>query len=406
MLLARSEELARRWAISLLAGRPLDSMSDVPIEDLARDGPGLCEQVIRALASDVDVERLTGEGAPTTREAPAQRVAAIAGAHRVGDVVAAIEALRGVVWETILEQLRPRQTGWAWPALERSTEPQLVDLADRLASVCAAMIATAAATVSTWRDAQEGGPTAGLRGHFGGPGARVPSTGESDVAVSSGAVMIVDELSWASSVPEQSSATNVPPTSVGGPAGERPLSWDESPPVPPQVPVSEIEIRDERRDHGAAAWTRSIGRQLERFDHDGLAFAALLVELVDVHGPRRQEPKVKPWLLADAVEDALAVELRAVFGTVTQERPGRYWVLAPQTDRTGTEKLAEDLARAAQSSMRRRGSSLEVAIGSAVCPDDGREAAALAAHADVGLYAARSAARASAGRTTSVDEPA
>jgi hypothetical protein len=36
-------------------------------------------------------------------------------------------------------------------------------------------------------------------------------------------------------------------------------------------------------------------------------------------------------------------------------------------------------------------------VGTAVCPDDGREPAALAAHADVGLYAARSSARA-AGR--------
>jgi hypothetical protein len=40
-----------------------------------------------------------------------------------------------------------------------------------------------------------------------------------------------------------------------------------------------------------------------------------------------------------------------------------------------------------------------------VCPDDGREAAALAAYADVGLYAARSAVRASALRpATPVDE--
>ena len=48
-----------------------------------------------------------------------------------------------------------------------------------------------------------------------------------------------------------------------------------------------------------------------------------------------------------------------------------------------------------------------VAIGVAVCPEDGRQAAALAAHADVGLFAARSAVNAPAPRTVSVvDESA
>jgi predicted signal transduction protein with EAL and GGDEF domain len=37
-----------------------------------------------------------------------------------------------------------------------------------------------------------------------------------------------------------------------------------------------------------------------------------------------------------------------------------------------------------------------VAIGFAVCPDDGNEPAALAARADVGVYAARAAGRATA----------
>jgi predicted signal transduction protein with EAL and GGDEF domain len=36
---------------------------------------------------------------------------------------------------------------------------------------------------------------------------------------------------------------------------------------------------------------------------------------------------------------------------------------------------------------------VELALGAAVCPDDGRDAATLAAHADIELYAARQAAR-------------
>jgi GGDEF domain-containing protein len=82
-------------------------------------------------------------------------------------------------------------------------------------------------------------------------------------------------------------------------------------------------------------------------------------------------------------------------------------VLAPKADRSDADKLAERLARAVRFSVAHRGSSLEVAIGTAVCPEDGREAAVLAAHADVGLYAARSVARAATGSpAASVDRPA
>jgi predicted signal transduction protein with EAL and GGDEF domain len=45
-----------------------------------------------------------------------------------------------------------------------------------------------------------------------------------------------------------------------------------------------------------------------------------------------------------------------------------------------------------------------VAVGTAVCPQDGREAAALAAHADIGLLAARAAGRASAARPIALVE--
>ena len=120
-LVARDEELARRWAMTLLIGRPLDRMSEVPLEQLAREGPELCAQAIRALASDLELDRLTGAVAPSGRgaSAPARRLAVIAGVHGVGEVVVAVEALRRVLWETMLEELRPGQLGWASPILDR-----------------------------------------------------------------------------------------------------------------------------------------------------------------------------------------------------------------------------------------------------------------------------------------------
>jgi GGDEF domain-containing protein len=156
----------------------------------------------------------------------------------------------------------------------------------------------------------------------------------------------------------------------------------------------QIEIRDERggEDGGPGAWIGSIGRRLERQRQDGSPFAVLLVELVDVERLRHAEPPEELARLTNQVEDALARGLRPA-DSLTRESPGRYWLLAPQTDVAGGRLLAERIARAVRSSAGHRGAPLEVAVGIAVCPDDGRQAAELAAHADLGLYAARASGR-------------
>jgi GGDEF domain-containing protein len=161
----------------------------------------------------------------------------------------------------------------------------------------------------------------------------------------------------------------------------------------------QIEIRDERggEDGGPAAWIGSIGRRLERQRQDGSPFAVLLVEIVGIERLRHAEPPEELARLTNQVEDALARGLRPA-DSLTRESPGRYWLLAPQTDVAGGRLLAERIARAVRSSAGHRGAPLEVAVGIAVCPDDGRQASALAAHADVELYAARAAGRSSVDR--------
>ncbi len=65
----------------------------------------------------------------------------------------------------------------------------------------------------------------------------------------------------------------------------------------------------------------------------------------------------------------------------------------PETNGTGARMLAERLARLVRTSATHRGVPMEVAIGIAVCPDDGTEAPALAARADLGVYSARATGR-------------
>jgi GGDEF domain-containing protein len=171
-----------------------------------------------------------------------------------------------------------------------------------------------------------------------------------------------------------------------------PVESDQRPPVEPVESASEIEIRDVRREEGPSAWVSSVGRLLARHAEDGLPFAVLLVEIVDVARLERSETPHDLHGLVAKVESALGRGMRAT-DQLSRETLGRYWLVAPETNGTGARMLAERLARLVRTSASHRGVPLEVAIGIAVCPDDGTEAPALAARADLGVYSARATGR-------------
>jgi GGDEF domain-containing protein len=161
---------------------------------------------------------------------------------------------------------------------------------------------------------------------------------------------------------------------------------------PVEQPPAEIEIRDVRREEGPSAWVSSVGRLLTRHAEDGLPFAVLLVEIVDVARLERSETPHDLHGLVAQVESALGRGMRGS-DRLSRETLGRYWLVAPETNGTGARMLAERLARLVRTSATHRGVPLEVAIGIAVCPDDGTEAPALAARADLGVYSARATGR-------------
>jgi hypothetical protein len=132
-LLAHADELARRWAIELMLARPLASLAEVPLEDLAREAPGLCAQLARALASDAELERLVTYEEPGGREGAVatDRLAALVRAGDASACAEQAEALRGVLWEATLSELRD-------PPVRL-----VADLSDRIAFVCAAALAAA-----------------------------------------------------------------------------------------------------------------------------------------------------------------------------------------------------------------------------------------------------------------------
>jgi GGDEF domain-containing protein len=284
-------------------------------------------------------------------------------AERLARAARAAQQLCDVLWEALHEELRH-------PNAERIKE-----LSERLAEVSStvAMLAVAA------------------------PHAAAPEPDEPDIPAP-------DAPAVERRTPPAPSRPDPPPLVALQPiptrAGEYTFTKlvDEQEPalVEPLASVEpiqpEIEIRDVRREEGPSAWVSSVGRLLARHAEDGLPFAVLLVEIVDVARLERSETPHDMHGLVAQVESALSRGMRAT-DQLSRETLGRYWLVAPETNGTGARMLAERLARLVRTSASHRGVPLEVAIGIAVCPDDGTEAPALAARADLGVYSARATGR-------------
>jgi GGDEF domain-containing protein len=350
-LLERAEELARRWAGELVMRRPLARLDELAGGALAREAPALCAQVLRALQSDVELARLTGAAEARAGSALARRLGAICATAEPLALVEAVELLRGVLWEALLWQLRE-------PSARLTA-----DAADRLAHVCASLLggALSAEEQLAPREAPVMSREAFAAPHEA-PAAR-------------GAV-IVDERDPADPVLARREHAS--------------RGWQA--PEPPVEPLEEIAIRDQRRDEGPVAWIGSIGAQLEHFERDGRPFAVLLVELTELERLRRESSAQQLLGLSARMEREIAAALGAA-ALLTRERAGRCWLVAPGADRQRAEALAQRLPKAIPAGTSAHEALLELAVSVAVCPEDGRLAAALAAHADVGLYAVRSGAR-------------
>ena len=311
-------------------------------------------------------------------------------AARLAQAARAAQALSDTLWEELHDELGDPRRG------------RVAKLSEQLGEVVAIVASFASADDGRAHEAESEVPAASIEpdmrlaarmanevstGRQGRAQAPAPPWETAATGEASSPAVLVDEL-----------APPPAPTEPAVPgASTAPESHTQRAPQMRRAP--QIEIRDERggEDGGPGAWIGSIGRRLERHRHDGSPFAVLLVEIVGIERLRQAEPPEELARLASQVEEALARGLRPA-DSLTRESAGRYWLLAPQTDAAGGQLLAERIARAVRSSAGHRGAPLEVAVGIAVCPDDGRQASALAAHADVELYAARAAGRSSVDR--------
>lgn len=103
LLLPRSEDLAKGWLLALLEQARLDEAPGILTGELTREGPRLCDAVLRAVADDADLRRLEPGGALSQL---ASSVGELAGASAPAAVSRAVDALHAVIWTAIRDELR------------------------------------------------------------------------------------------------------------------------------------------------------------------------------------------------------------------------------------------------------------------------------------------------------------
>jgi GGDEF domain-containing protein len=101
-LLGRTDELTKGWLVALLEQGELEDAPAILAADVVRDGPRLCDAMVRALAHDDDLRRLQPGGA---LERLASHVGELAGASQVAASVRAVDALTAVIWSALREEL-------------------------------------------------------------------------------------------------------------------------------------------------------------------------------------------------------------------------------------------------------------------------------------------------------------
>jgi GGDEF domain-containing protein len=129
-LLPRSADLTKGWLLALLEQASLDEAPGILNADLPRDGPRVCDAVLRAIVDDTDLRRLEPDGALTPLAA---RVGELAGASTAASISRAVDTLQAVIWSALRDELR-------------SPDSDLVsELAERLALVAELVRAAALA---------------------------------------------------------------------------------------------------------------------------------------------------------------------------------------------------------------------------------------------------------------------
>ncbi len=329
VLLPRAEDLAKGWLLALLEQAPLDKAPSILAADLTRDGPRVCEAVLRAMSDDTDLRRLEPGGALTPL---ASRAGELAGAVGPEATSRAVDALQAVIWAALRDELR-------------SPVPELVsDIAERLALVTELLRAAALRRGESVPGAPERGPVrlAPEPGGEGPEGAGTPPPG-----------------------------TGSGTTDAFEPARDR--SW----------PEAAATAGGERGSQ--ALWIGALTDEIQR--SAGAPLSLLLAELEDAEQvaavERREEAGATFGDFAKAVRGVVRRQ-----DILVCETDSRAWIIARETGRGGAQALGQRIAEAVGAGRPWRGAPLAASVGVAVLGEDGHTPDELIEAAEEARFAA------------------
>jgi GGDEF domain-containing protein len=365
-LLARVEDLTKGWLLALLEQRALEDAPAILAADAVRDGPRLCDAIIRALADDHDLRRLEPGGA---LERLASRAGEMTGTTQAEPSVGAVDALRAVIWSALREEL------------VRPDADLVAALAERLALVTELV---RAAVLRRFGD--PGGITelAGVGGGEPAVGGAVPDleavggVGEPDGddapagSQSAGSRSAGSRSAGSRSAGSRPAGGEVPDISVTRTASPRPVA--EGP-----VSVSSDSL-----------WRGALDDEVARAQRSGAKLALLLAELSDAD----RVAAVEPVQIAGETFSRFARAVRSALrreDILACETESRAWIIARATGRTGARALGSRIASAVQETEPWRGAPLTVGIGIAILGEDAHDATGLVEAADEWTFAAVSA---------------
>ena len=333
---SRSDELAKAWLVALVEDAPLEAAAAILAGDVARDGPRICDAVVRAIYDEADLRRIERDG---VLEPLASRVGELAGA---GDVVAAahaVETLKDVVWGVLRRELG-------------SEDPELLlEASERLSLV------TELVRAAVLRHGVNGG----------GPAAR----------------------------PDRRAPLRVATDPAGAPRERRGVPGLEG--TQGSVGVAGGVADGRRFEDGAAdggeeserdaLWVGALRDEIVRAGRARLPLSLLLVELEEAEKILAIEPHAEVSATFGRFAQAVRGSVRRR-DVLAAESDSRAWIIARDTGRAGAQALGSRIAETVPGQGSWRGAPLTVSVGLAVLGEDGHNASSLIEAAEQTRFAA------------------
>jgi GGDEF domain-containing protein len=382
-LLLRGEELAKGWLLALVEDAPLESAAAIMAGDVARDGPRICDAVVRAIYDEADLRRIEPGG---VLEPLVSRAGELAGVRSAEAAAHAVETLRSVLWSALRAELA------------RSDPDLLADAGERLSLVAdlvrAAVLRRRAdgetgeaprPRVPPLRVARPDVPSGSRErpSEEGRPERRGDGSATPGHEVMAGLVGTGEGAARVEGREEGVEAGSAEGEDAGTPEGE-----DAGTPGAGEA-SGEDYLQPTARDSpvGDALWIGALRDEIVRAARARAPLSLLLVELDEAERLLAVEPPVEASATFGRFAQAVRTALRHR-DVLACETESRAWIIARDTGRAGAQALGSRIVMAVPTEESWRGAPLTVSIGLAVLGEDGYNAATLIDAAEQTRFAA------------------